>query len=119
MRPKLVEKLHRDFPKLYALQVWPSCGDGWYTLIRELSEKLESMIEDQYVCATQIKEKFGGLRFYMTCATDEAWDLIEDAEERSYKICEVCGHEGRVVEIVGWHVCLCEGCEQERHKSGR
>ena len=31
------------------------------------------------------ERKFGGLRFYMTCDTDEIFDLIEEAEALSLK----------------------------------
>lgn len=43
-----------------------SCGDGWYSLLDALCQTLESITEgkDIQVVADQVKEKFGGLRFY-------------------------------------------------------
>jgi hypothetical protein len=42
------------------------CGDGWYNLIDELCENVMTLIGDKdiTVTAAQVKEKFGGLRFY-------------------------------------------------------
>jgi hypothetical protein len=44
---------------------------------------------------TQVKEKYGGLRFYVYGATDEHYALIRFAESMSYRTCEVCGDRGR------------------------
>lgn len=43
----------------------------------------------------QVKEKFGGLRFYVHGATDEQYAMIQFAESMSYRTCEVCGDRGR------------------------
>jgi len=42
------------------------CGDGWYNLIDELCETITIIIgnKDIKFVADQVKEKFGGLRFY-------------------------------------------------------
>lgn len=45
--------------------------------------------------ASQVKEKYGSLRFYMTCATNEMSDLIYQAEEESENTCETCGALGK------------------------
>ena len=49
---------------------------------------------------TQIKEKFGGLRFYVTGTSDKNWKLIHKAEEKSLSVCEVTGSE---VEVGTWN----------------
>lgn len=58
---------------------------------------------------SQIKEKFGGLRVYMTFATDEMFDIIQDAEDASFEICEMCGAAGREREL-SWIKTLCDEC---------
>lgn len=63
--------------------------------------------------ASQVKEKFATLRFYMTSATDEMYDLISKAEARSSKTCEVCGQPG-VLRQGGWLQTLCD-----EHANGR
>jgi len=69
-------------------------------------------------CASQVKEKFGGLRFYMTSATNEMWDIISEAEAKSYSICEACGQPGEEYGS-GWINTLCPECisEVERENS--
>ncbi len=116
------------------------CGDGWFDLVYKLSEKLEKIIE-KYQCdicgnagkeghkpacqwklegygfprASQVKEKFGTLRFYMTHESPEMWVAIELAEELSAKTCEVCGNEGSLRDN-GWWRTLCDQCQNERVK---
>lgn len=112
MRKELDEALVRDFPSLYrdrhgdmrrTCMVWGFPGDGWEPIIRRLSEKLEPM----GVIATQVKEKFGGLRFYIDQGTDEAYAAIDEAERESYRTCEECGQPGKPRQG-GWIVTVCD-----------
>ena len=57
--------------------------------------------------AVQVKEKFGGLRFYVHAATDKHYDYISFAESMSYRTCEECGAPGKRYTD-GWHRTLCE-----------
>lgn len=57
--------------------------------------------------ATQVKEKFGGLRFYVNGAIDKHWNYIEFAESMSYRTCEVCGTPGKRYTD-GWHQTFCD-----------
>jgi len=59
--------------------------------------------------AAQVKEKFGGLRYYMTCGSDQIYDLISEAEALSYKTCEECGNPGEERDT-GWIKTLCTEC---------
>jgi len=43
----------------------------------------------------QVKEKYGGLRFYVHGATDEQYAYIRFAEWMSYDTCDVCGNKGK------------------------
>lgn len=100
------------------------CGDGWHELIETLSEQLESLIRrfvGEYPncifvpCATQVKEKYGSLCFYMSSATDEMFDWIDQAECLSEEICEECGKESRIKrKLGGWYYRnLCLHCFME------
>ena len=133
MRKDLDEKLCEKFPLLYAdrkasmrttCMCWGfSCGDGWFELIWDLSSKLEPLIEqwitenpehkDSHPRASQVKEKFGSLRFYMSCGTDEMYNLISEAESKSYQTCESCGKEGKL-RRGGWISVLCDDHAGER-----
>jgi len=57
--------------------------------------------------AVQVKEKFGGLRFYVQAATDKHYNYISFAEGMSYCTCEDCGAPGKLYTD-GWHTTLCD-----------
>lgn len=80
-------------------------GKGWYPLVQELVEDLKKLGWDGTIL--QIKEKFGGLRFYIGSGSEEIWNRIEEAEKKSYTICEVCGESGEV-RSEGWIRTLCD-----------
>lgn len=90
-------------------------GDGWFDLLNRLSQKLEAL----GVVAMQVKEKFGGLRFYIdgapTDKADEIYDAIDEAEEESLTICEKCGDPGEA-RGGGWVRTLCDSCSYDRYK---
>ena len=79
---------------------------GWYPLIKELIEDLIALGWNKHI--TQIKEKYGTLRFYIGGGTDAIWDRIEKAEEDSAYICEVTGKPGKLREDLGWIRTLCD-----------
>jgi hypothetical protein len=78
-------------------------GDGWYGILYELILNIKFNDDakgDWITKLTQCKEKFGGLRFYVTGTSDRNWKLIHKAEEKSYSVCEVTGSQ---VEIGIWN----------------
>ena len=85
--------------------------DGWYKLVYELILKIRNndQAKGKWVTkVTQCKEKFGGLRFYVTGTSDKNWDLIREAESKSYGVCSVTGSEVEVgVWNDGWVQTLC------------
>lgn len=46
--------------------------------------------------ASQVKEKYGTLRFYLTHGTEEMYAITDKAERQSSKTCETCGEPGKV-----------------------
>ena len=79
-------------------------GQGWMPLVTELLDKLKSIGWDGNIL--QIKEKFGGLRFYIDTGSDRAFDLIDEYENKSFSICEICGDPGKL--IGHWLMTRCE-----------
>lgn len=82
------------------------CGDGWDILLRMTDAALKTIDPDYQIA--QIKEKFGGLRYYISVSenvTEEQRELMYDiermAEALSYSICEKCGATNDV-ETKGW-----------------
>lgn len=66
------------------------------------------------IIAAQVKEKFGGLRFYINGGTNEQYDTISFAESLSYNICENCGSTKNVTtEGKGWIKSLCKKCKDK------
>lgn len=136
MREELDKQLCKDFPNLFAdrrasMQVtcmcWGFPGDGWYQIIREAAEKLEPLIvairmdnpEEDFPRASQVKEKFGTMRFYMTMETDEMSKIIDEVERKSGETCEECGNPGELRRD-GWWITLCNPCKEKydkRHES--
>ncbi len=56
--------------------------------LRPVSDPIEQVV------ATQVKEKFGGLRFYYLGGDSYIRGVIDMAENMSYSICDVCGAVG-------------------------
>jgi len=102
------------------------CGDGWYTILENLLEKINNIqnkfninnpSEKMDIKITQIKEKYGGLRFYMGGATTEIFNLIDEAEDLSYKTCETCGSIEDIGQTEGWVVTICKKCIEKQENS--
>jgi hypothetical protein len=85
-------------------------GDGW----RSISEPLIALCKERGVEIRQIKEKFGGLRFYVGSAPDEVHVAIEAAENLSFLTCENCGAPGSLDTSKAWIRTLCEKCASQR-----
>ena len=78
-------------------------GEGW----RKLVEPLIDLCKAEGVDILQIKEKFGGLRFYVGAAGDEVYNAIDAAEAASFSICEECGAPGKPANMGGWVRTVC------------
>jgi len=77
---------------------WPaeiSCSSGWYGIIKDLDAEL-ALIDPEYQI-TQIKEKFGTLRFYFETKSPrfiEMHEIVYKYEEISARTCEISGLHG-------------------------
>lgn len=120
------------------------CGDGWYWLIENLCHSIQGYVdsrnegvrirqkakldklfskaqlclvsddEEWQVEATQVKEKFGTLRFYINHGDDYIYGMIWLAEVMSAGICETCGTTENVSPNKGgWVKNLCPKCREE------
>lgn len=65
------------------------------------------------VVAVQVKEKFGGLRFYYNGGDEYIDGLAQMAEMMSERVCEDCGNKGKLYQQ-GWHRTLCLTHAKER-----
>ena len=83
--------------------------DGWFLILWRLSESLTKLGN---IKATQVKEKFGGLRFYFEGRvdnSDNAWNLIEEAENECLQTCMFTGKPAPGPRPVrGWLYTVCD-----------
>lgn len=101
-------------------------GPGWYKIVESLCQNIDdhckwkNMQYEQFgrgapvepVIVEQIKEKFGGLRFYYTGGDDYVNGLVDMAESWADETCEDCGAPGQK-RSGGWLRTLCDHHEQE------
>jgi hypothetical protein len=88
-------------------------GKGWSELISKLVTDLELLGWDGNVY--QVKEKFGGLRFYIGPGNNAIDQRIHDAERDSYTICETCGAPGKLrggLNMGHWLKTRCDACHR-------
>lgn len=91
-------------------------GDGWIQLLDGLCADLARVIEAQGLngfVVTQVKEKFGGLRFYTQGGNAETQDLVNAAQDASWGICEQCGKLGKTRGAVAVFTA-CDECAAKR-----
>lgn len=102
MNSENTRKLIEAGPHLYGDRFYFECGDGWYHIILEATKKIESILRTypesirQDIVASQVKEKYGTIRFYISYYTEELDEIINELESQSAKTCEVCGGPGSV-----------------------
>lgn len=120
----------------------PEVGKGWLPLLDKLCGMIEEKIsttvkyndkwlENEAITQerhkinkkfvenfkiVQIKEKFGGLRFYVEGSTSEVNGWIRFAESMSYDLCEGCGTNQGLGSTSGWVRTICEPCAIEMGK---
>lgn len=75
-------------------------GSGWKRLVENLVSDLFGLGWDGQLY--QIKEKFGGLRFYIGEGSDEIHEAIKAAEDLAYRTCETTGEPGEARSFGGW-----------------
>lgn len=93
------------------------CLDGWADLIYNLCKELNDLYvangwDVKEIEILQIKEKFGGLRFYTGGLIEGGHDIINKYEELSFETCEKCGTHGEVRDG-RWIMTLCDECYKE------
>jgi len=126
MNQELTDKLYNEFPKLFRYYkektnpIIPmafgfECNDGWFPIIRLCAKMIKHEAEQNNLdaWAFQVKEKFGGLRFYIEGANEKIYDIISFFESLSYNVCEDCGTTVNVetgTHKGAWIRTLCTKC---------
>jgi len=94
------------------------CGDGWSDLLYRLCERLEPLVRKLNATldprerfeVLQVKQKLGGLRFYVSHHAAAIDTEIDRARLSSLRTCERCGRPGTLRNREGWLVTLCDQC---------
>lgn len=102
--------------------------DGWAHIIEQCHDELVEL--DPNYRIVQVKEKFGGLRFYFNHGKEiafdavseqakETWDkinkIVDKYEALSYKVCENCGKPGEERNL-RWVKTLCDKHYEEENE---
>ena len=144
MKDELDKALCKKYPKIFrdrnkSMQETCMCwgfdhGDGWFDIMdaackniqhhvdwKRKQEPYASMSDEEFdevhqPVASQVKEKFGGLRFYIDGADDYVSGVVSMAESMSYRTCENCGSPGKSGGK-GWIKTLCNSCRNEDKRS--
>jgi hypothetical protein len=121
------KKMETTYPKMFAGKYGGfAVGAGWYPILETLCANIQSHIdwrvkqgqEIAQVEVNQIKEKFGGLRFYYSGGDDEISGMIRMAEAWADIACEECGGIGKRRDG-GWIRTLCDKHEAEHQERKR
>ena len=107
---KLLDRFHPGFFR--SIDIYP----GWNQTVMQLHELLVYLSPDYEI--SQIKTKFGGLRYYADFRWDQNdpdyetrsdifYSLIHHYEHLSTTICEVCGSWGKMHNKKGWYYTAC------------
>ena len=96
-------------------------GDGWYKILDSLCDQIQNHLDwvnreketVRQVVAVQVKEKFGGLRFYYEGGDAVVGGMVRMAESWAANTCEFCGNPGKPRKG-GWIRTLCD-----EHADGR
>jgi hypothetical protein len=143
MRDELDRLLCERYPKIFKMRnasmqetcmCWGfSHGDGWFDIIDSACKNIQHHIDwkqkqtpydkmtqqefeaEHQPVAAQVKEKFGGLRFYVDNCDDYVRGVIAMAESMSYRTCEHCGSPGKQTGK-GWIKTLCDNCNASDSK---
>lgn len=136
---QLINKLHSRYPAMFAGSYGGVAVDmGWWPILETLCYNIQTHIDNtntrhaaltannphklripalvDQVVVEQIKEKFGGLRFYYEGGDEYIAGLVQMAEAWASRACEQCGKPGRS-RTKGWIKVLCEEHHEQR-KSG-
>lgn len=123
-----VSRLETKYPELFSAPYGGICtSEGWWPIIESLCNQIHHHVKwkqeqkEKYgrgdgcpdVTVTQIKEKFGGLRFYYDGGDDVIDGMVRMAESWAAHSCELCGKPGKS-RSGGWIQTLCDEHHQER-----
>lgn len=132
------KRMEETYPKMFAEPYGGfAVSQGWWPIIEKLCANIQShtnwknstrerLLKDNthnqtipdevpQVTVNQIKEKFGGLRFYYSGGDEQVSGMVRMAEAWADVACEECGANG-TRRSGGWIRTLCDTHEAERQE---
>jgi hypothetical protein len=113
--------MEETYPKMFENKYGGfAVGAGWYPILEALCANIQSHIDWRekqgnavpQVVVEQIKEKFGGLRFYYQGGDEQIHGMVRMAEAWAANCCEECCAPGKS-RNGGWIRTLCDQHEAE------
>ena len=110
------KRMEERFPKMFAEPYGGfCCGEGWWPILEALCGQIQHHLDWKnkqsevvaQVTVAQIKEKFGGLRFYYSGGDDAIDGMVRMAESWAARSCEECGAPGKSRDG-GWIKTRCD-----------
>ena len=126
--PDTLDKLIEQYPIVFKhlnKTGYHNLPAGWYKIMNRLCSELSVLLEEALEAnpenpdeplfsVLQVKEKFGGLRFYymMNTKDDELYrriqTAVDTAEDTSYSTCQITGNIGVLCKDGSHFMTLCE-----------
>ena len=115
------KRMEEKFPKMFEHKYGGfAVGAGWYPILEALCANIQSHTDWRnresevvpQVVVEQIKEKFGGLRFYYQGGDEQIHGMVRMAEAWAANCCEECCAPG-IRRSGGWIRTLCDKHEAE------
>ena len=112
------KRMEERFPKMFSQPYGGfAVGEGWWPILESLCSNIQHYLDwinknhnahpvVEQVVVGQIKEKFGGLRFYYDGGDDKIQGMVRMAESWADHSCEECGAPGKSGGN-GWIKTLC------------
>lgn len=96
----------------------PEVGVGWLPFLDSIFTQIEREIsasDARDFEVIEIKEKWGRLRILWRDGNDRTLELLDQAEELSGRVCDVCGAFGMLRKFDdAWYATVCGDCADER-----
>lgn len=99
---KIRDQLKNDYPILFERVKVFWIGPGWVRIVQKIADKLDFLSEslDVNIYATEVKEKFGALKFYID--VEESSHLTDDDR---YLLKSICADVAAQAEILSRFIC--------------
>jgi hypothetical protein len=116
---EFAERMEQKYPKMFSQPYGGfAIGSGWWPIIEALCSNIQHYLDwinknhekhpvVEQVVVAQIKEKFGGLRFYYDGGDAEISGMVRMAESWAGHSCEDCGSPA-TKQTRGWIKNVCD-----------